>query len=64
MMTRGLPDEDGHFTSEGTTSVLEATRRGGALALGPGIGRAAGAVAFTRALAREAPSRWCSTPTA
>jgi ADP-dependent NAD(P)H-hydrate dehydratase / NAD(P)H-hydrate epimerase len=55
MMTRGLPDEDGHFTSEATASVLEATRRGGALALGPGIGRAGGAVAFARALAREAP---------
>jgi NAD(P)H-hydrate epimerase len=54
MMTRGLPDEDGSVTAEGTTSVLEATERGGALALGPGLGRAAGAVAFARALARDA----------
>jgi NAD(P)H-hydrate epimerase len=34
--------------------VLEATERGGALALGPGLGRAAGAIAFARTLAREA----------
>jgi NAD(P)H-hydrate epimerase len=54
MMTRGLPDEDGSVTAEGTTTVLEATERGGALALGPGLGRAAGAVAFARALARDA----------
>jgi hydroxyethylthiazole kinase-like uncharacterized protein yjeF len=54
MMTRGLPDEDGSVTVEGTAAVLEATERGGALALGPGLGRAAGAVAFARTLAREA----------
>jgi NAD(P)H-hydrate epimerase len=41
-------------TVEGTAVVLEATERGGALALGPGLGRAAGAVAFARTLAREA----------
>jgi NAD(P)H-hydrate epimerase len=54
MMTRGLPDEDGSVTVEGKSRVLEATERGGALALGPGLGRADGAVAFARALAREA----------
>jgi hydroxyethylthiazole kinase-like uncharacterized protein yjeF len=53
-MTRGLPDEDGSVTVEGTAVVLEATERGGALALGPGLGRAAGAIAFARTLAREA----------
>jgi hydroxyethylthiazole kinase-like uncharacterized protein yjeF len=34
--------------------VLEATERGGALALGPGLGRTDGAVSFARALARDA----------
>jgi NAD(P)H-hydrate epimerase len=54
MMTRGLPDEDGNVTAEGTAGVLEATERGGALALGPGLGRAAGAVALARMLAQQA----------
>jgi hydroxyethylthiazole kinase-like uncharacterized protein yjeF len=54
MMTRGLPDEDGSATAEGTARVLEATERGGALALGPGLGRADGAVALARTLAHEA----------
>ena len=34
--------------------MLGATRRGGALALGPGLGREEGAVAFARRLARAA----------
>jgi NAD(P)H-hydrate epimerase len=54
MMTRSLPDEDGSATPDGTALVLEATERGGAMALGPGLGRADGAVEFARALAREA----------
>jgi NAD(P)H-hydrate epimerase len=54
MMTRGLPDEDGSVTAEGKESVLQSTERGGALALGPGLGRTDGAVAFARAIAREA----------
>jgi NAD(P)H-hydrate epimerase len=54
MMTRGLPDADGSVTVDGKQDVLEATERGGALALGPGLGRSDGAVAFARALAREA----------
>jgi hydroxyethylthiazole kinase-like uncharacterized protein yjeF len=54
MMTRGLPDEDGSLRSDGVARVLEATERGGALALGPGLGRADGAVSFARALARDA----------
>ena len=64
MMSRGLPDDDGALTAAGVDSVLEATERGGALALGPGLGRSEGAFAFARALARRARSRWCSTPTA
>jgi len=54
MMTRGLPDDDGGLTAEGVASVLSEIRRGGALALGPGLGRSDGAFAFARALARQA----------
>ncbi len=54
VMTRGLPDEDGAHTAAGVVAVLEASARGGALALGPGLGRGDGAVAFARALARDA----------
>ncbi|MCW3025083.1 MAG: NAD(P)H-hydrate dehydratase [Solirubrobacterales bacterium] len=54
MMTRGLPDEDGSVTAEGKESVLQSTERGGALALGPGLGRTDGAVSLARAIAREA----------
>jgi hydroxyethylthiazole kinase-like uncharacterized protein yjeF len=54
LMTRGLPDDDDGLTVEGVASVLDAGERGGALALGPGLGRGDGAVAFARALAREA----------
>ncbi|HTU80088.1 MAG TPA: NAD(P)H-hydrate dehydratase [Solirubrobacteraceae bacterium] len=55
MMTRALPDEDGSLTDEGVEVVLAAAARGGALALGPGLGREARAFAFARSLAREAP---------
>jgi ADP-dependent NAD(P)H-hydrate dehydratase / NAD(P)H-hydrate epimerase len=54
LMTRGLPDSDGALTLAGIEVVLEAARRGGALALGPGLGRGDHAVAFARALARRA----------
>jgi NAD(P)H-hydrate epimerase len=54
LMTRGLPDADGALTPAGVEVVLEAARRGGALALGPGLGRGDHAVAFARALARRA----------
>jgi NAD(P)H-hydrate epimerase len=54
IMTRGLPDEHDGVSAEAAASVLEATERGGALALGPGLGRAPGAIAFARTLAREA----------
>jgi hydroxyethylthiazole kinase-like uncharacterized protein yjeF len=55
LMTRGLPDDDdGGLRADGVASVLETTERGGALALGPGLGRGDGAAAFARALAREA----------
>ncbi len=54
LMTRGLPDEDGSLTGAGVDGALEAARRGGALALGPGLGRAPHAFAFARELARRA----------
>jgi ADP-dependent NAD(P)H-hydrate dehydratase / NAD(P)H-hydrate epimerase len=56
LMTRALPDDgEGALVLAGVDGALEAARRGGALALGPGIGRADGAVAFARELARRAP---------
>ncbi|MHB8242436.1 MAG: NAD(P)H-hydrate dehydratase [Solirubrobacteraceae bacterium] len=54
MMTIGLPDADGALSAEAVGAVIEATGRGGSLALGPGIGRSDGAVVFARALTREA----------
>jgi ADP-dependent NAD(P)H-hydrate dehydratase / NAD(P)H-hydrate epimerase len=54
LMTRGLPDENGGLTADGVEDVLEASARGGALALGPGLGRSDGAGAFARELARKA----------
>ena len=54
MMTRGLPDDDGGLAEEGVAEMLAEARRGGALALGPGLGRSDGAFAFARALARQA----------
>ena len=55
LMTKSLPDDgDGGLTAEGVDDVLEASKRGGALALGPGLGRGDGAVQFARELAREA----------
>jgi ADP-dependent NAD(P)H-hydrate dehydratase / NAD(P)H-hydrate epimerase len=54
LMTKGLPDEDDGLTAEGVQDVLDAGERGGALALGPGLGRSDGAVKFARELACEA----------
>jgi NAD(P)H-hydrate epimerase len=53
LMTRGLPDSDGSFESDGVGDVLEAASRG-ALALGPGLGRREPAAAFARAVASKA----------
>ena len=53
LMTRGLADEDGALAEAAAGSALNETARGGALALGPGLGRSEGAVAFARRLARE-----------
>ncbi len=54
LMTRGLPEEDGSLTGAGVDVVLEAAQRGGALALGPGLGRGPNAATFARELARRA----------
>jgi NAD(P)H-hydrate epimerase len=54
MMTRGLSDDGDGLTPDGVRTALSAAERGGALALGPGLGRSDGAIEFARALAREA----------
>jgi hydroxyethylthiazole kinase-like uncharacterized protein yjeF len=54
LMTRGLPDTDGALSPAGVDEVLEALARGGALALGPGLGRNPGAFDFARTLAQNA----------
>jgi NAD(P)H-hydrate epimerase len=54
MLTRGLSEDDGGLSPEAVASVLSLSERGGALALGPGLGRSEGAVEFARRLAHEA----------
>ncbi len=54
LMTRGLPDDDGSLSADAVAGVIEASARGGSIALGPGLGRSAGAFAFARALAQQA----------
>jgi ADP-dependent NAD(P)H-hydrate dehydratase / NAD(P)H-hydrate epimerase len=54
LMSRALPDDDGALTTEGEERILKETERGGALALGPGLGRADASFALARALARRA----------
>ncbi|MGZ8633311.1 MAG: NAD(P)H-hydrate dehydratase, partial [Solirubrobacteraceae bacterium] len=53
-MTRGLPDDGGAHTADGVDEVLELASRGGALVVGPGLGRSEGAFAFARALLARA----------
>jgi NAD(P)H-hydrate epimerase len=53
-MTRGLPDDGGAHTAAGVDAVIELTERGGALVLGPGLGRSDGAAEFARAVAERA----------
>ena len=55
LMTRGLPDADGAHSAAGVEDVLQAAERGGALALGPGLGRSPGACEFARQLALRTP---------
>ncbi len=56
VMQLSLPEEDGHHVAAGVRVVLaEAHRRGGALVLGPGLGRSDAAAGFARAAAAQAP---------
>jgi NAD(P)H-hydrate epimerase len=55
VMTRGLPDDGGALAADAVDEALAATERAGALVLGPGAGRSAGAFAFVRELAARAP---------
>jgi NAD(P)H-hydrate epimerase len=53
VMTRALPEENGAHSADGVDDVLAMTERGGALVVGPGIGRSDGALEFARALVRR-----------
>ncbi len=53
LMTRALADQDGALAPDAVEQALEASERGDALALGPGLGRSDGAFEFARKLARE-----------
>jgi NAD(P)H-hydrate epimerase len=53
VMTRGLPEREGQLSDAAAEEVLELSRRGGSLALGPGMGRSDGAFSLARTLARE-----------
>jgi NAD(P)H-hydrate epimerase len=53
VMTRTLPDENGSLLGQGVEEALAALARAGSLVLGPGLGRAKGAVAFARQLAHR-----------
>ncbi|HEY2216028.1 MAG TPA: NAD(P)H-hydrate dehydratase [Solirubrobacteraceae bacterium] len=58
LMTQGLAEHEGALAQDAVEQVLESIRPGGALALGPGLGRSDGAFAFARRLAllaAEAP---------
>jgi NAD(P)H-hydrate epimerase len=54
VMTVPLPDREGSFEAQGAQAVRDRLSRAGALVLGPGIGREAGAVELVRDLARTA----------
>ncbi|MCD6727282.1 MAG: NAD(P)H-hydrate dehydratase [Solirubrobacteraceae bacterium] len=55
VMQLALDDEGGHHTPAGAEAVLaEAERRGGALVLGPGLGKDEGAAGFAREVAARA----------
>jgi NAD(P)H-hydrate epimerase len=53
VMTRALPEDDGAHIVSGAEEVLEASRRGGALIVGPGLGRTPGAQEFARIIVRR-----------
>jgi NAD(P)H-hydrate epimerase len=51
-MTVSLPEDDGSHVPEGVHEVERLAGRAGAVVLGPGLGRADGALAFAREVAR------------
>jgi ADP-dependent NAD(P)H-hydrate dehydratase / NAD(P)H-hydrate epimerase len=51
VMTRPLADAGGALTPDSVDAVIDAAGRGGALVLGPGLGKTDGALAFARDLA-------------
>jgi len=53
-VTRAVPGDDGAHVAAGVEPVLELADGVGALVLGPGIGRSAGALEFARAVAAKA----------
>jgi NAD(P)H-hydrate epimerase len=55
VMTIALPDDGGALTVAGVPRLVEATRRGGALVLGPGIGRSDAALDFVRQVVAQSP---------
>lgn len=56
VMQLALPEQDGHHVAAGAAELLgEAERRGGALLLGPGLGRSDEAARFAREVAAGAP---------
>jgi hydroxyethylthiazole kinase-like uncharacterized protein yjeF len=54
LMSRGIAEEQGGPAPGAVAEVIDAAARGGALALGPGLGRTEGAAAFARELAGKA----------
>jgi NAD(P)H-hydrate epimerase len=55
VMTIPLEASDGHFTARAATRLLDAAAQGGALVIGPGIGRTDGALEFVRAAVAQSP---------
>jgi NAD(P)H-hydrate epimerase len=53
VMTVPLPDDDGAFEPSGVSDVVARAERADAFVLGPGLGRAPGALEFARSAARE-----------
>jgi ADP-dependent NAD(P)H-hydrate dehydratase / NAD(P)H-hydrate epimerase len=54
VMTRPLADAAGSLTPDAVDAVIDATGRGGALVLGPGLGKTDAALQFARELAARA----------
>ncbi len=53
LMSKALPDREGQLSEDGIEIALQMLEPGGALALGPGLGRSQGAQEFARGLARS-----------